>query len=229
MNKRAVVLVSGGLDSCVATAIAAEEFELALLHINYGQRTEQRELKAFHSLADHFGVDERLVISMEHLKSIGGSSLIDPSIPVPKADLRRQGVPSSYVPFRNGNMLSVAASWAEKLKAEAIIVGAVEEDSTGYPDCRREFFDAFEKAIAAGMDNETTISILTPVIKLSKAQIVQEGLGLNAPFSLTWSCYKNEDMACGECDSCALRLRGFQIAGVEDPIPYTRRPNYAHA
>ncbi len=229
MNKRAVVLTSGGLDSCVALAIAAEEHDLALLHVNYGQRTEQRELKAFHALADHFCVEDRLVVSMEHLKTIGGSSLTNPSIPLPKTDLRRSGIPSSYVPFRNANMLSVAVSWAEVLKAQAIIVGAVEEDSSGYPDCRREFFDAFEHAIETGTDGNTHISIVTPIIRFSKAQIVQEGLGLNAPFALTWSCYKNEDVACGECDSCALRLRGFQIAGVEDPIPYATRPNYASA
>ncbi len=223
---KAIVLCSGGMDSCVTTAIAAQEYELALLHLNYGQRTELRELYAFNAIADHYGAAQRLVVSLEHLTKIGGSSLTDAMIEVSKANLDRREIPSSYVPFRNANMLSVATSWAEVLGASAIFVGAVEEDSSGYPDCRREFYDAFEKAIDAGTKPSTSIKILTPVLQCSKMDIVLRGIALGAPLHLTWSCYQNEDVACGVCDSCALRLRGFQMAGVDDPIPYAQRPVY---
>lgn len=227
MKPRAVVLASGGMDSCVATAIAARDHSLALLHLNYGQRTESRELRAFHEVADFFEAERRLVVSMEHLSKIGGSSLTDANIPVTPADLNRQGIPTSYVPFRNANMLSVAVSWAEVIGASAIYVGAVEEDSSGYPDCRREFYNAFEEVIRAGTKPETRITIVTPVLEMSKAEIVLRGAALGAPFHLTWSCYQREDVACGVCDSCALRLRGFQTAGIQDPIPYSHRPIYA--
>lgn len=223
----AVVLASGGLDSCVTIAIAAQEYDLALLHLNYGQRTERRELQSFSEISDHYNAVHRLVISMEHLSKIGGSSLTDSSVPVAKANLASKEIPSSYVPFRNANMLSVAVSWAEVLRASAIFVGAVQEDSSGYPDCRREFYDAFEGVIKAGTKPTTHINIITPVIHYSKMEIVLRGVALGAPLHLTWSCYQNEDVACGVCDSCALRLRGFQLAGVDDPIPYTHRPVYA--
>jgi 7-cyano-7-deazaguanine synthase len=222
----AVVLVSGGMDSCVTTAIAEQEYDVALLHLNYGQRTERRELQAFELIAQHYKAVSSLVISMEHLAKIGGSSLTSMAIPVSKADLDNREIPSSYVPFRNANMLAVAVSWSEVLGASAIFVGAVEEDSSGYPDCRREFFDAFETAIAAGTKPSTSIRIITPIIHSSKSNIVLQGLALGAPLHLTWSCYQNEEVACGVCDSCALRLRGFQLAGVDDPIPYTHRPQY---
>lgn len=222
----AVVLASGGMDSCVTTAIAAEEYRLALMHCNYGQRTERRELEAFHAIADHYNVEHRLVVSMEHLARIGGSSLTDPSLPVAKADLHAKGIPTSYVPFRNANMLSAAVSWAEVLGATAVFVGAVQEDSSGYPDCRREFYDAFEKVIAIGTKPTTSIVVLTPLISMTKMEIVLRGLALGAPLHLTWSCYQREDVACGVCDSCALRLRGFRLAGVEDPLPYAQRPIY---
>lgn len=225
--RKAVVLCSGGMDSCVTTAIAAQEHELALLHLNYGQRTELRELYAFNAIADHYNASHRLVVSMEHLAKIGGSSLTDASMKVSKADLNRRDIPTSYVPFRNANMLSVATSWAEVLGASAIFVGAVEEDSSGYPDCRREFYDAFEKAIDTGTKPSTTIKIITPVIHCSKREIVLRAVALGAPLHLTWSCYQDEDVACGVCDSCALRLRGFQLAGVDDPILYAHRPAYA--
>jgi len=224
----AVVLASGGMDSCVTTAIAGGQYRLALLHISYGQRTESRELRSFHAIADHYRAERRLVVSLAHLSAIGGSSLTDSAIPVTAANLRAEGIPSSYVPFRNAGMLSVAVSWAEVIGATAIFVGAVEEDSSGYPDCRREFYDAFEAVIRAGTKPTTRISIVTPVIGLSKAEIVRKGLALHAPFQLTWSCYQGEDVACGVCDSCALRLRGFQQAGVEDPLPYRQRPDYVH-
>ncbi len=224
----AVVLASGGMDSCVTMAIAAQQHRLALLHVNYGQRTEQRELRAFHALADYYHADQRLVVSMEHLHRIGGSSLTDPSIPVARANLHAQGVPTSYVPFRNAAFLASAVSWAEVLGAGTIFIGAVEEDSSGYPDCRREFYDAFNAVIRAGTRPGTRLQVVTPVIDLSKKDIVARGIALGAPFHLTWSCYEREDRACGVCDSCALRLRGFQRAGVEDPIAYVQRPLYGY-
>ena len=222
----AVVLVSGGMDSCVVVAIARQTHDIALLHFTYGQRTESRELTAFTQIADHFNVGRRLVISLKHLATIGGSSLTDPSVPVTRADLGAKGIPSSYVPFRNANMLAAGVSWAEVMGARAIFVGAVEEDSSGYPDCRREFYEAFEATIRAGTKPDTRISINTPVISMTKREIVMKGMELRAPFHLTWSCYKRSDLACGECDSCALRLRGFGEAGIDDPIPYAVRPLY---
>jgi 7-cyano-7-deazaguanine synthase len=225
-RQTAVVLASGGMDSCVTTAIAVQTHDIALLHVNYGQRTEARELKAFNDVANHYGIGRRLVISMEHLAKIGGSSLTDVGIPVTRADLRAPAIRTSYVPFRNANMLSVAVSWAEVIGASAIFVGAVEEDSSGYPDCRREFYRAFEAAVTEGTKPETHITIETPVIGLSKKEIVLRGAALGAPLELTWSCYSREDVACGVCDSCALRLRGFLQAGIEDPLPYESRPVY---
>ena len=220
-RRLAVCLVSGGMDSCVTGAIANQENdELAFLHVSYGQRTEQREREAFESLADHFNVGLRLVVSFDHLARIGGSSLTDNSIPVTVADLTARAIPSSYVPFRNAHLLATAVSWGEVIQANAIYIGAVAEDSSGYPDCRPEFFAAFEKTIETGTKPETKISIKTPIIHLSKAEIVKKGLELNAPLHLTWSCYRNEELACGTCDSCALRLRGFELAGLKDPIPY---------
>jgi 7-cyano-7-deazaguanine synthase len=229
----AVVAVSGGMDSCVTAAIANEKYRIAFAHINYGQRTEKRELKAFKDIADYFNVKERLIIDYTHLSKIGGSSLIDIDIPVSKADLSKKRnltagrqVPTSYVPFRNANILSACVSWAEVLNAKAVFIGAVYEDSSGYPDCRPEFFSAFEKMTELGTKPETKIKIETSIIHLSKSEIVKKGIELNAPLHLTWSCYQNEDVACGICDSCALRLRGFQMAGVEDPITYVKRPIY---
>ncbi len=229
MSKRplAVILASGGMDSCVTAAIASQEFDLAFLHLNYGQRTEGREMRAFNAAADHFRAAHRLVVSMDHLSKIGGSSLTDAAFPVTKAVLHNTSVPTSYVPFRNANMLAVAVSWAEVLEAASIFVGAVQEDSSGYPDCRREFYDAFEKVIDVGTKPSTNIKISTPIIHLTKMEIVLRGVALGAPLHLTWSCYQNEEVACGVCDSCALRLRGFQLAGVSDPIPYAHRPVYA--
>jgi 7-cyano-7-deazaguanine synthase len=227
-NKRniAVVALSGGMDSCVTAAIAARDYDLAVLHINYGQRTEKRELKSFNDIADFYKVYKRLVINHSHLAEIGGSSLTDLNREVRKADLSDKNIPSSYVPFRNANILSACTSWAEVLGAEKIFIGAVYEDSSGYPDCRPEFFKAFEQVINTGTKPETKITIETPVINFSKAEIVKKGTDLKAPLHLTWSCYKNEDEACGECDSCALRLRGFRQAGIEDPIRYRVRPIY---
>jgi len=222
----AVVLVSGGMDSCVTAAMAVREFEPAFLHVNYGQRTERRELQAFHAIADRYGVGRRMVISLEHLAQIGGSSLTDPALPVSPARLDATGIPTSYVPFRNANLLAAAVSWAEVLGARAVFIGAVEEDSSGYPDCRREFYDAFNVLIERGTKPDARITVHTPVIRMTKELIVRTGIDLGAPLDLTWSCYKNDDIACGQCDSCALRLRAFQRAGVEDPLPYVQRPSY---
>ncbi len=216
-----VVLISGGMDSCVTAAIAREDSaDLAFLHISYGQRTEARERKAFNDIADFYSVEKRLDVSIEHLAKIGGSSLTDEAIAMTEADLESKEIPTSYVPFRNANMLAIAVSWAEVIGAGVIYIGAVAEDSSGYPDCRPEFFEAFQKTIDAGTKPETRIEIETPIIHLSKAEIVKKGIELNAPLRLTWSCYQSEDLACAVCDSCALRLRGFERAGESDPIAY---------
>ena len=217
----AVCLVSGGMDSCVTAAIANQENrQLAFLHISYGQRTEDRERKSFEQIADHYNVALRLAVSLEHLARIGGSSLTDKSIPVTTANLTAQGIPSSYVPFRNAHLLSVAVSWSEVIGANSIYIGAVNEDSSGYPDCRPEFYEAFERVIEVGTKPQTRLEIRTPIIGLRKSEIVERGLELAAPLELTWSCYSESDLACGKCDSCALRLRAFREAGVRDPIPY---------
>ena len=219
----AVVLVSGGLDSAVCLGEAARTFEPAALHLNYGQRTEARELKAFTDLADHYGVDRRLVADVSHLARIGGTSLIGDSLevetglPAPGA-----GVPSTYVPFRNAHLLCIGVSWAEVLGARALFIGAVQEDGSGYPDCREEFFLRFGEAVRSGTKDGTDIAILTPLIHLDKAAIVKRGLQLGVPLELTWSCYTEEEAACGRCESCLLRLRGFERAGAVDPIPYAR-------
>ena len=217
----AVCLVSGGMDSCVTAAIANEEANvLAFLHVSYGQRTEGRELRAFHEIADHFEVKQRLVVSLEHLAKIGGSSLTDKELAVTAADLSGRSIPTSYVPFRNAHLLSVATSWAEVIGANFIYIGAVAEDSSGYPDCRPEFYQAFQQVITRGTKPETDIQIRTPVIAMKKSEIVKLGRTLRSPFELTWSCYRESEKACGDCDSCALRLRAFRAAGVADPIPY---------
>jgi 7-cyano-7-deazaguanine synthase len=217
----AICLVSGGMDSCVTAAIANEENdELAFLHVSYGQRTEKREREAFEALADYFDVKLRLVISLEHLAKIGGSSLTDDRISVTAANLSAPGIPSSYVPFRNAHLLAAAVSWGEVINATAIYIGAVAEDSSGYPDCRPEFYDAFQNVVDTGTKPETRITIQTPVIAMRKSEIVQRGIELGAPLQLTWSCYKESELACGNCDSCALRLRAFRQAGATDPIPY---------
>ena len=216
----AVVCVSGGMDSAVTAALAAREHRLAFLHGNYGQRTEAKELACFHALADHFGGGLRLVVDFSDLRQIGGSSLTDAAIPVREGEPVDGVVPSSYVPFRNAHLLAAAVSWGEVVGARAIFVGAVWEDSSGYPDCRPEFYRAFEEAVRLGTRPGTSLRILTPVIGLSKAGIVRQGLALGVPFEKTWSCYQAEEKACGACESCRLRLRGFREAGVPDPIPY---------
>lgn len=219
---KAVVLASGGMDSCVLVALARQEHEVAMLHANYGQRTVAREKRAFDAIADFYGVPaaRRLTVDLAHLAAIGGSCLTDPDIPVPEGQLDRQGIPVSYVPFRNANLLAVATAWGEVLGATRIFFGAMEEDSSGYPDCRGVFIEAFNRVIAAGTRPETQIEVVAPLLHLSKADVVRLGTRLSAPLDLTWSCYERDDAACGRCDSCLLRLRGFREAGVPDPIPY---------
>lgn len=217
----AVCLVSGGMDSCVTAAMAqTENDQLAFLHVSYGQRTEHRERRAFEQLADHFAVAFRLAVSIEYLTQIGGSSLTDLAIPVSRGMTNSPGIPTSYVPFRNAHLLSVATSWAEVIGARRIYIGAVAEDSSGYPDCRPEFYESFQKVIEIGTKPETHIEIRTPVILLRKAAIISKGAELGAPLELTWSCYQESERACGACDSCVLRLRAFREAGITDPIPY---------
>lgn len=226
-TEKAIILLSGGMDStvCVAETINLG-YEPCTLHVNYGQRTEKKELESFHLVSNYFNVRHRLVTDIKHLVAIGGSSLTDKKIEVTKADLNTQEIPNSYVPFRNANILSIAVSWAEVLGATAVVIGAVEEDSSGYPDCRKTFFEQYEKMVDLGTKPNTKIKILTPIIHLKKSEIIQRGILLKAPFHLSWSCYQSQDEACGECDSCALRLRGFKLAGIEDPIVYKTRPDY---
>lgn len=222
----AIVLVSGGMDSALTAAYAAKKYDLAFLHINYGQKTEKRELKAFNNIARYYKVRKKLIVDIRYLKDIGGSSLTDSHIRIEKADLKNKNVPNSYVPFRNANILAIATSWAEVIGAKHIYIGAVEEDSSGYPDCRKDFFDAYNKLIAKGTKPSTKIKIETPIISLSKKDIVLKSVQMKSPINLTWSCYKSNTVACGECDSCALRLRGFQLAKIDDPITYKKRPFY---
>ncbi len=213
------------MDSAVTAALALRTHGLALLHANYGQRTESRELMSFEALADRFGVaaERRLVVDFTSLRQIGGSSLTDRSIAVRHGEPEEGVVPSSYVPFRNAHLLAASTSWAEVIGATAIFVGAVEADSSGYPDCRPAFFRAFDEAIRLGTRADTRIAIETPVISMSKAEIIRRGLALSVPFELTWSCYEANEEACGECESCRLRLAAFEKAGTPDPIRYRLR------
>ena len=230
-NIKAVVLLSGGMDSSVCTAIARERVgsgNVALLHASYGQRTEKRERQAFDAIADFYSARHRLPVKLDHFRAIGGSALTDISIKVPENELQPapghgSTIPVTYVPFRNAHFLSVAVSWAEALGAQGIYVGAVAEDSSGYPDCRPEYYRAFQELIRVGTRPETRIDIVTPVISMKKREIIRRGMDLGAPLHLTWSCYQGEDLACGKCDSCLLRLRAFAEAGMADPIPYQGR------
>jgi 7-cyano-7-deazaguanine synthase len=222
-NSRAIVLLSGGMDSAVCAALAVRDYEAAALHISYGQRTEERERRSFSAICDRLGIQDRLLIRNEALRAIGGSALTDETIPVPEAHKMGRDIPVTYVPFRNAHFLSVAVSWAEVIGASKIMIGAVEQDSSGYPDCRPAYYEAFNRVIAAGT-KEGEIEVVTPLIAMRKAQIVKLGLELGSPFDLTWSCYSREDRACGVCDSCVLRLRAFQEAGAVDPLPYVAVP-----
>jgi 7-cyano-7-deazaguanine synthase len=218
-KSRAVVLLSGGMDSCVSAALAVRDYDAAAVHIRYGQRTEERELRSFLAVCERLGIRERLVVRNEALKLIGGSALTDEKIAVPESHEVGRDIPVTYVPFRNAHFLAVAVSWAEVLGASKIYIGAVEQDSSGYPDCRPAYYQAFNQLIQAGT-KAGGIEIVTPLIAMRKAEIVRLGLELGAPFDLTWSCYSREDRACGVCDSCVLRLRAFQEAAAADPLPY---------
>ncbi len=220
---RAIVLLSGGMDSSVCAALALRDYEASALHISYGQRTEERERRSFSAICDRLGIERRLVIRNDALRAIGGSALTDETIAVPEAHHIGRDVPVTYVPFRNAHFLSVAVSWAEVIGASKILIGAVEQDSSGYPDCRPAYYEAFNRVIAAGT-KEGGIEVVTPLFAMRKVQIVRLGLELGAPFDLTWSCYSREDRACGVCDSCVLRLRAFQEAGAVDPLPYAAVP-----
>jgi 7-cyano-7-deazaguanine synthase len=228
---KAVVLLSGGMDSCVCTAIARSRHgadKIALLHADYGQRTEARERQAFEGIAEFYGVRERLLVRLDHFRAIGGSALTDAKIAVPENKLDEAGphgstIPVTYVPFRNAHFLSVAVSWAEAIGANFIYIGAVAEDSSGYPDCRPEYYKVFQDLIRVGTRPETQIQMVTPVIALRKSEIIGRGIELGAPLHLTWSCYQSEQEACGACDSCLLRLKAFAEAGTPDPIPYRKR------
>jgi 7-cyano-7-deazaguanine synthase len=224
----AIVLLSGGMDSCVTAAEAIHRHgagRVGLLHASYGQRTEAREARAFSEIAKFYGIEEKLAVRLDYFRAIGGSALTDATIGVPENELGAQGpegsaIPVTYVPFRNAHFLSVAVSWAEAAGASEIYIGAVAEDSSGYPDCRPEYYEAFQELIRRGTRPETKIEIVTPVIKLKKSQIIRRGRELGAPLHLTWSCYQGEEQACGTCDSCLLRLRAFAEAGFPDPVTY---------
>jgi 7-cyano-7-deazaguanine synthase len=221
-KSRAIVLLSGGMDSCVCAAIAAREHEVAAVHVSYGQRTEERERQSFLAICRRLNIFDKLMVRNEALPAIGGSALTEDGIAVPEAESLRDEIPVTYVPFRNAHFLAVAVSWGEVLGAEKVYIGAVEPDSSGYPDCRPAYYGAFNAVVKAGT-KEGKIEIVTPLIAMRKAEIVRLGLELGAPFDLTWSCYSREDQACGVCDSCALRLRAFAAAGVGDPIPYAAK------
>ena len=216
---QAIVLLSGGMDSCVCATLAAKRKRTAAIHVSYGQRTEARERKAFELICDHLRITHRLAIRNDVLRSIGGSALTDLNIQVPESEHIGVEIPVTYVPFRNAHLLSAAVSWAEVIDAREIYIGAVEQDSSGYPDCRPAYYRAFNEVIKTGT-RDGNIEIITPLIGMRKFEIVQLGLELGAPLDLTWSCYSRENRACGVCDSCVLRLRAFQEAGAEDSIPY---------
>jgi len=218
-KSRAVVLLSGGMDSCVCAALAARDHDAAAVHVSYGQRTEERERQSFLDICRRLQIHDTLVVRNEALRAIGGSALTDDTIAVPENKEIGNGIPVTYVPFRNAHFLAVAVSWAEVLEAKKVYIGAVEPDSSGYPDCRPAYYKAFNEVVKMGT-KDGVIEIVAPLIAMRKNEIVSLGLELGAPFDLTWSCYSREDQACGICDSCVLRLRAFEAAGEPDPIPY---------
>jgi len=218
-KEKAIVLLSGGLDSCVVAAIAQENYQACLLHVNYGQRTVAREEQAFKDIAEYYNIKDILNVDIGYLQQIGGSSLTDNEIPIPDKSSDNK-IPTTYVPFRNANLLSIATAWAEVIGASKIFIGAMEEDSSGYPDCREQFFNSFNKTIKEGTKPDTNIKIETPILHKTKAEVVQLGIELKAPLHLTWSCYQNEDKACGVCESCKFRITAFRQAGYPDQIPY---------
>ena len=221
-KSRAIVLLSGGMDSCVCATLAKRDYDVAAVHVLYGQRTEERERQSFLAICRRLNIHDQLIVRNEALRAIGNSALTDENIAVPPSEEVGHDVPVTYVPFRNAHFLAVAVSWAETIGAEKVYIGAVEPDSSGYPDCRPAYYQAFNQVVKTGT-KEGKIEIVTPLIAMRKAEIVRLGLELGAPFDLTWSCYSRVDQACGMCDSCVLRLRAFEAAGVKDPIPYATR------
>ena len=219
-TKKAVCVMSGGMDSTLAAYMMKKDgYEIIAVHFNYDQRTQAKELDCFYEICEDLKVEEKYVLDLDFFKQLGASALTDKNIEVPTNGVE-EGVPVTYVPFRNGIFLSMAAAIAEKEGAEAIVIGVVEEDSSGYPDCRESYIQSMQESINLGTKDETKINIKMPLVHLQKSQIVQKSLDLEVPLHLTWSCYKNEDSACGVCDSCRLRLNGFEKAGVKDPITY---------
>jgi 7-cyano-7-deazaguanine synthase len=218
----AIIVASGGLDSCVAAKMASETFKPAMMHVQYGQRTAKRELKAFHDISKAINAYAKMVVNMDYLGHVGGSSLTDKTIRVPV--VTESGIPSTYVPFRNANLFSAAVSWAEAIGAGIIYTGINQVDSSGYPDCTEHFLSAYNQVIFAGTRPETQIQLIAPLLGMSKKEIVQCGLELNAPFHLSWSCYQNTMTACGVCDSCRLRIDAFKRNNAIDPLPYVGNP-----
>jgi len=221
---RAVLCLSGGMDSSVCASLAAKDFDVYAVHFSYGQRTEARELKSAQDVARLVGAKEFMHLRIDLFRRIGGSALTDAAIDVPVAaeeEAIGNEVPVTYVPFRNAHFLSAAVSWAEVLGAKTVFIGAVEQDSSGYPDCRPAYYEAFNALIAKGT-KEGDIRVVTPLIEMRKSEIVRLGVELGAPLHVSWSCYSGEAAACGVCESCALRLRAFRQAGCEDPIPYAQ-------
>jgi len=226
-EKRAVILASGGMDSATAAAVAEERgYELYLLHTSYGQRTESKEYECAKAQGEYFDVADFLHLTTDHLSKIGGSSLTDGKIDVEDADIESDEVPTSYVPFRNANLLAMATSYAEANDCDAVFMGAHSEDFSGYPDCRPAFFDAFQQVVDVGTKEDTHISIKSPFTEWSKTDIAERGTELDVPYELTWSCYREAEPACGTCDACAFRLQAFQRLGERDPISYSDRPDY---
>ncbi|SDK19650.1 preQ(0) biosynthesis protein QueC [Halovenus aranensis] len=229
-EQRAVILASGGMDSATAAAVAQDAgYELYLLHTSYGQQTESKEYECAQAQAEALDAADFLHLTTDHLSKIGASSLTDDEMDVEEADLESDEIPSSYVPFRNANLLSMATSYAEANDCEAVFIGAHSEDFSGYPDCRPEFFEAFQQVVDVGTKPETEISVEAPFVELSKTDIAERGLELDVPYEHTWSCYREEAPACGTCDACAFRLQAFQNLGERDPIEYAERPDYTES
>ncbi|MCD6191288.1 MAG: 7-cyano-7-deazaguanine synthase QueC [Sulfurimonas sp.] len=218
--KKALCVMSGGMDSTLSAYMMKNDgYEIIAVHFNYDQRTQSKELECFNNICNDLNVKEKYILDLDFFKQLGASALTDKSIDIPTGGIE-EGVPVTYVPFRNGIFLSMAAAIAEKEGAEVISIGVVEEDSSGYPDCRESYIKSMQESINLGTKDETNIEIKMPLVHLQKSQIVQESLKLDVPLHLTWSCYKNEDKACGVCDSCRLRLNGFSVSGEKDPIEY---------
>jgi 7-cyano-7-deazaguanine synthase len=218
--KKAVCVLSGGMDSTLASYIAKKEgYEIIAVHFNYGQRTEHKELEAFRNICIELNIKDKYEINIPFFTQIGASALTDTSIEIPTGGIE-DGIPVTYVPFRNGIFLSIATAIAEKHEAQALFIGVVQEDSSGYPDCTDTFINKMESAMNQGTRDETKLEIITPLVHMTKEEIVKKSLVLGVPLKYTWSCYANEEKACGVCDSCRLRLNGFKLAGVKDEVEY---------